>query len=254
MSTRQKLIIYGKNPVKEVLSKSSLKVEELLISEEAKKQRVSGIIKLAKERGIKVSFLPPQALSRISQSSAHQGIAVKIADFEYQEVEEILNNAKKKGEKLLIVILDHIEDPQNLGAIIRTVNVLGADGIIIPKNRAASVTPAVGKASAGATSFVPIARIVNLVTAMKELKKKGVWILGAEQSAPKPVFEEDLNKLDLAVVIGNEGRGLGRLVREECDFLVSIPNLGEVSSLNASVSAGIMIYEIVRQRRSVHDV
>lgn len=243
------MIIYGKNPVKEVLSKSSLKVEEVLISEESKKDKVSEIIRIAKERGIKVSFLPPQALSRISQSSSHQGIAVKIADFEYQEVEEILNNAKKKGEKLLIVILDHIEDPQNLGAIIRTVNVLGADGIIIPKDRAASVTPAVGKASAGATSFVPIARVVNLVTAMKELKKKGVWILGADQSAPKPVFEKDLNKLDLAVVIGNEGRGLGRLVREECDYLVSIPNLGEVSSLNASVSAGIIIYEIVRQRR-----
>ncbi|MBI2487196.1 MAG: 23S rRNA (guanosine(2251)-2'-O)-methyltransferase RlmB [Deltaproteobacteria bacterium] len=243
------MIIYGKNPVKEVLSKSSLKVEEVLISEESKKDKVSEIIRIAKERGIKVSFLPPQALSRISKSSSHQGIAVKIADFEYQEVEEILNNAKKKGEKLLIVILDHIEDPQNLGAIIRTVNVLGADGIIIPKDRAASVTPAVGKASAGAMSFVPIARVVNLVTAMKELKKKGVWILGADQSAPKPVFEKDLNKLDLAVVIGNEGRGLGRLVREECDYLVSIPNLGEVSSLNASVSAGIIIYEIVRQRR-----
>ncbi len=226
-------------------------VEEVLISEESKKERLTEVIKLAKERGIRVSFLPPQALSRISQSSSHQGIAAKITDFEYQEVEGILNNAKKKGKSPLVVILDHIEDPQNLGAIIRTVDVLGVHGVIIPKDRAASVTPAVVKASAGATSFVPIARVVNLVTTIKELKKKGVWILGADQLAPKSVFEENLGKLDLALVVGSEGKGLGRLVREECDFLVSIPNLGEVASLNASVATGIMIYEIVRQRSKV---
>ncbi|MGH7889491.1 MAG: 23S rRNA (guanosine(2251)-2'-O)-methyltransferase RlmB [Thermodesulfobacteriota bacterium] len=248
------MIIYGKNPVKEALFKSSLKVEEVFVSEESKKEKVSEIMKLAKARGIKVSFLPPQALSRISQSSSHQGIAAQVADFKYDEAEEIISIAKKKGESPLIIILDHIEDPQNLGAIIRTVNALGAHGVVIPKDRAASVTPAVVKASAGATSFVSIARVVNLVTAMKELKKKGVWILGGDQSAPRSIFEEDLSKLDLAVAIGSEGKGLGRLLREECDFLVSIPNVGEVSSLNASVAGGIMLYEIVRQRRSVQGI
>jgi 23S rRNA (guanosine2251-2'-O)-methyltransferase len=152
------------------------------------------------------------------------------------------------------LILDHIEDPQNLGAMIRTVNVLGAHGVVIPKDRSASVTPAVIKASAGATSFIPVARVINIVSVMKELKKKGLWIVGADQSAPKAVFEEDLGRLDLALVIGSEGKGLGRMVREECDFLVSIPGVGEVSSLNASVAAGIMIYEVMRQRRSVQNI
>jgi 23S rRNA (guanosine2251-2'-O)-methyltransferase len=242
------LIIYGKNPVKEALSQPLSKVEEVLISQEGKKDKTSGIVKLAKERGIKFSFLSHEALSRISGTSNHQGVVARVQEFEYQDVEQVLGRAKIKKEKLLAVILDHIEDPQNLGAIIRTVNVLGAHGVIIPKDRAASVTPAVVRSSAGATNFVPVSRVVNLVIAMKDLKKKNVWIAGADQKASKSVFEEDLGKLDLALVIGSEGKGLTRLVKEECDFLVSIPNRGEVSSLNASVAAGIMIYEIVRQR------
>lgn len=242
------MIIYGRNPVIEALSKPTSGVEEVLISEESEKERLAAVIKLARERGVRVSFLPANALSRITESSSHQGVAAKIADFEYTGIDEILNIAKVRGERLLLVMLDHIEDPQNLGAIIRTTNVLGAHGVVIPKDRASSVTPAVVKASAGATSFVPIARVVNLVSTMKELKENGVWIVGADQSAHKSVFQEDIGKLDLAVVIGSEGKGLGRLVKEKCDFLVSIPNPGEVSSLNASVAAGIMIYEIVRQR------
>lgn len=243
------MIIYGKNPVKEAISQTLSKIEEILISQELEKERISDIIRLAREKNVKVSFLPRDAISRITGTSSHQGIAARISEFEYNNVDNILSNAKKKGERLLIVILDHIEDPQNLGAIIRTVNVLGAHGVIIPKDRAASVTPAVVKASAGAVSFVPIARVVNLVITIRDLKKKGVWIVGADPSATKSVFAEELGALDLALVVGSEGKGLTRLVREECDFLVSIPNLGEVSCLNASVAAGIMIYEIVRQRR-----
>lgn len=243
------MIIYGKNPVKEAISQTLSKIEEILISQELEKERISDIIRLAREKNVKVSFLPRDAISRITGTSSHQGIAARISEFEYNNVDNILTNAKKKGERLLIVILDHIEDPQNLGAIIRTVNVLGAHGVIIPKDRAASVTPAVVKASAGAVSFVPIARVVNLVITIRDLKKKGVWIVGADPSATKSVFVEELGALDLALVVGSEGKGLTRLVREECDFLVSIPNLGEVSCLNASVAAGIMIYEIVRQRR-----
>lgn len=243
------MIIYGKNPVKEAISQTLSKIEEILISQELEKERISDIIRLAREKNVKVSFLPRDAISRITGTSSHQGIAARISEFEYNNVDNILSNAKKKGERLLIILLDHIEDPQNLGAIIRTVNVLGAHGVIIPKDRAASVTPAVVKASAGAVSFVPIARVVNLVITIRDLKKKGVWIVGADPSATKSAFEEELGTLDLALVIGSEGKGLTRLVREECDFLVSIPNLGEVSCLNASVAAGIMIYEIVRQRR-----
>jgi 23S rRNA (guanosine2251-2'-O)-methyltransferase len=245
------LIIYGKNPVKEALFQPSYKIEEILVSKEGEKEKISELIKLAREKKIKVSFLPHEALSRISKTSHHQGIVARVSEFEYKDVEEILSYAKEKGEKLLAVILDHIEDPQNLGAIVRTVNVLGAHGVIIPKDRAASVTSAVVKASAGATSFVPIARVVNLVMMIRDLKKKGVWVVGADPSVSRSVFEEELGSLDLALVIGSEGKGLQRLVREECDFLVSIPNLGKVSSLNASVAAGIMIYEIVRQRRVI---
>ena len=244
------MIIYGKNPVKEAISQTLSKIEEILISQELEKERISDIIRLAREKNVKVSFLPRDAISRITGTSSHQGIAARISEFEYSNVDNILSNAKKKGERLLIILLDHIEDPQNLGAIIRTVNVLGAHGVIIPKDRAASVTPAVVKASAGAVSFVPIARVVNLVITIRDLKKKGVWIVGADPSATKSVFAEELGALDLALVVGSEGKGLTRLVREECDFLVSIPNLGEVSSLNASVAAGIMIYEILRQRKT----
>jgi len=235
--------------VKEAIYQPSSKIEEILISEDSEKERISEILKLAAEKRIKVSFLPRDALSRISGTSHHQGIIARISEFKYKEVEQILGYAKEKREKLLFVILDHIEDPQNLGGIIRTVNVLGAHGIVIPKDRAAPVTSSVIKASAGAAGFVRIARVVNLVTTINDLKKRGVWIVGADPSAPKLVFEEEIGGLDLAIVIGGEGKGLRRLVKEECDFLVSIPSVGEVSSLNASVAAGIMIYEIMRQRR-----
>ena len=242
------MIIYGKNPVKEALYQPSSKIEEILISKDGEKERLYEILKLAEEKKIKISFLPREALSRISDTSHHQGIVARVSEFEYKEVDQILSYAKEKRERLFLVILDHIEDPQNLGGIIRTDNILGAHGVVIPKDRAASVTSSVIKASAGAAWFVRIARVVNLVTTIRDLKKRGVWVVGADPSAPKSVFEGDFGRLDLALVIGGEGKGLKRLVREECDFLVSIPGVGEVASLNASVAAGIMIYEIVRQR------
>jgi 23S rRNA (guanosine2251-2'-O)-methyltransferase len=242
------LIIYGRNPVKELLSAPESKIEEILIVKDGKKEGASEIVSLAKDRGIKVLFLPRDAISRISGTVSHQGVAARISDFEYSSLESILGFAEGRGEKLLLVILDHIEDPQNLGAIIRTVNVLGAHGVIIPKDRAASVTPAVVKASAGAVNHVLIARVVNLSSIIEVLKKKGVWIVGADPSAPVPVFGEDLRKLEIALVIGSEGKGLGQKLKEQCDFLVSIPQMGKVTSLNASVSAGILIYEFLRQR------
>ena len=245
------MLIYGKNPVKELLSDTNSKVEEILISQDLRKDKSSDIFALAKKPGIKVTFLPRDAVTRLTNSAAHQGIAARVREYVYVPVERILEKARLGGEKLLLVILDHIEDPQNLGAVIRSVNVLGAHGVVIPKDRAASVTPAVIKASAGAANHVLISRVVNISTVVGDLKGKGVWIVGADASAPKPLYGEDFGKLDLAVVIGNESKGLGHKVKKSCDFLVSIPQSGQVSSLNASVSAGIMIYEIVRQRRIV---
>lgn len=246
------MIVYGRNPVTEALLGKPSSVEEVLISEGVRRERFLDVIRLARENGVKVSFLPQRAISKIAGTSDHQGIVARVLEFEYGTIDGILGLASRRKERPLVVILDHIEDPQNLGAIIRTVNVLGAHGVLIPKDRAAGVTPAVIKASAGAVSFVQIARVVNLVRTIRDLKKRGIWIVGADQGASKSVFEAALGDLDLALVIGSEGRGLGRLVKEECDFLLSIPSVGEVSSLNASVAAGIMIYEIVRQRRSIH--
>ena len=242
------MIIYGRNPVKELLSQPDSGIEEILMLKDGRKEGSSEIFNLAKERGIRVIFLPKEAISRISGTTSHQGVAARIADFEYSSLENILSLAENSGERLLIVILDHIEDPQNLGAIIRTVNVLGAHGVVIPKDRAASVTPAVVKASAGAVNHVLIAKVVNLSSAIGVLKKKGVWIVGADPQAPVPVYEEDLGKVDIGLVIGSEGRGLGQKLKEQCDFLVTIPQAGKVASLNASVSAGILIYEIMKQR------
>jgi 23S rRNA (guanosine2251-2'-O)-methyltransferase len=242
------LIIYGRNPVKELLSDTDSKIDEILISKDGKKEGVSDIFTLAKERGIKVLLLPRDAITRVSGTTTHQGVAARISEFEYSGVGSILELASEKREQLLLVILDHIEDPQNLGAIIRTVNVLGGHGVVIPKDRAAAVTPSVVKASAGAVNHVLISRVVNISAVIEELKKKGVWIVGADPSASKNLYREDLGKLDIALVIGSEGRGLSQKLKEHCDFLVSIPQAGNVASLNASVSAGILIYEIMRQR------
>lgn len=246
------MIIYGKNPVKELLSDPDSRIDEILISKDGRKESASDIFALANERRIKVLFLPRDAITRASGTASHQGVAARISEFEYATVESILELANGKGEKLLLVILDHIEDPQNLGAIVRTVNVLGGHGVVIPKDRAASVTPAVVKASSGAVNHVLIAKVVNLSTVIEALKKKGVWIVGADPSASRHIYAEDFGNLDIALVIGSEGRGLGQKVKEQCDFLVSIPQAGNVASLNASVSAGILIYEIIRQRQNLN--
>lgn len=242
------MIIYGKNPVNEILSDPHSGIDEIILNKDAKSDNTSKIVKLAKKRGVKVSFLPREALTRLAGTSSHQGVLAKIADFKYSDISDIIQLARSKGESLLIVILDHIEDPQNLGAIVRTADFLGAHGVVIPKDRAAAVTPAVIKASSGAVNNLLIARVVNLARVIKDLKKDGVWIVGADADSRQTVYEQDLKNLDLALVVGSEGRGLSKSVMESCDFLVSIPKSGKVSSLNASVAAGIILYDIVRQR------
>lgn len=242
------MIIYGKNPVSEALSNPRSGVDEVIVNKDVKSANTTEIVKLAKERGVKVSFLPREALNRLSGNSSHQGVLAKIRDFKYTDISHITEAARERRENLLIVILDHIEDPQNLGAIVRTVDFLGAHGIVIPKDRAAAVTPAVIKASSGAVNHVPVARVVNIAREIKDLKKDGVWIAGADADSKKTIYEQDFKNLDIALVIGSEGRGLSKSVKDSCDFLVSIPKIGKVSSLNASVAAGMMLYEIVRQR------
>jgi 23S rRNA (guanosine2251-2'-O)-methyltransferase len=244
------LIIYGKNPIIELLSNPSSEIEELYISRNDKRNEASEILKTAKSRGIKTSSLTKESLSELCDTHSHQGIAARIKDYEYHNLADIVSRTKEKGDKLLLIILDHLEDPQNLGAIIRTADVLGAHGVVIPKDRAASVTPAVVKASSGAVSYMPVSRVVNLANVIRDLKKGGVWIVGADSSSSTSVHQEDFKNLDIALVIGNEGKGLSQKIKSECDFLVSIPQSGKVSSLNASVAAGVMIYEIIRQRTS----
>ena len=243
------MIIYGKNPVKEYLLYSPGKIEEVYIYNNLKKETKNDIIQKCKNHRVKYILLTSASISKIAGTSSHQGVAAKVSDYKYRTLDELLINREKEERKGLILILDHIEDPQNLGAIIRSVNVLGADGIIIPKDRSTSVTPAVIKASAGAADLVPIVRVVNIVNQIKKLKKMGFWIVGADQNAKKSIFDEDdLGRLDLAIILGSEGKGISRLVKEHCDFLFRIPQAGEISSLNASVTAGIMIYEIMKQR------
>ncbi|MCK5710252.1 MAG: 23S rRNA (guanosine(2251)-2'-O)-methyltransferase RlmB [Deltaproteobacteria bacterium] len=244
------MIIYGKNPVSELLLNPSSEIEEIFFYGDRSQTSTSEVLKTAKSKGVRISNVSKEDLSKLCQSTSHQGIAARIKDFKYHELTDTISEAKEKGEKLLLLILDHLEDPQNLGAIIRTVDVLGAHGVVVPKDRAAPVTPAVVKASAGAVNHVPISRVVNLSVVIRDLKKQGVWIVGADSSSSKSVHEEDFKNLDIALVIGNEGKGLGHKIKSECDFLVSIPQKGKVSSLNASVAAGIMIYEIKRQRMS----
>lgn len=244
------MIIYGKNPIIELLSNPSSEIEELYISRNDKSSEASEILKTAKSRGIRTSSLTKENLSELCDTHSHQGIAARIKDYEYHNLADIVSRTKEKGEELLLIILDHLEDPQNLGAIIRTADVLGAHGVVIPKDRAASVTPSVVKASSGAVSYMPVSRVVNLAKVIRDLKKEGVWIVGADSSSSTTVQQEDFKNLDIALVIGNEGKGLAQNIKSECDFLVSIPQSGKVSSLNASVAAGILVYEIIRQRNS----
>lgn len=227
-------------------------MQELLVSSETKPADIGDLLRLAKERGIKIKYLSRESLSKTAGTGSHQGVAARLSDYDYADISEIFKRPEESGENLLVVILDHLEDPQNFGAIIRSVHALGAHGIIIPKDRSVSVTPAVIKTSAGTAGAVPISMVTNIARVINELKSSGIWIVGTDPAAETTVSDQDFAGLDIALVIGSEGKGLKRLVKEECDFLVSIPTIG-ASSLNASVAAGIVIYELQRQRRRTKD-
>ncbi len=236
------MIITGKNAVLEAL-KSDMTVDTVYVSPG---KDLGALIKLAKEKGAVIKDVDAAKLAQIAGGKHAQGVAAQISSTAYCTVEDILEISKKKGTSPFIIICDEIEDPHNLGAIIRTAESAGADGIIIPKRRSASLNLTVHKTSAGAASHLPVARVANLPSAIENLKKNGVWVYGADMDGSL-CYDTDL-KGAVALVIGSEGFGMGRLVKEKCDGIVSIPMNGKINSLNASVAAGVLIYETVRQR------
>lgn len=238
--------IEGRNPVLELLE-SGKDINKIFISRGEKQGSINKIIAKAKENKVIIVEVDRNKINEMSQTGNHQGVIAIVPPFEYCEVEDILKEARERNEDPFIVILDGIEDPHNLGAIIRTAETAGAHGIIIPKRRAASVNSTVNKVSAGAVEHMKIARVNNINDTIKYLKDNGIWIIGTDMEATKYYYEEDFN-LPAGIVIGSEGFGMSRLVKENCDLLVKIPMKGKITSLNASVSAGIAMYEIVRQR------
>ena len=238
--------IEGRNPVLELLE-SGKDINKIFISRGEKQGSINKIIAKAKENKVIIVEVDRNKINEMSQTGNHQGVIAIVPPFEYCEVEDILKEARERNEDPFIVILDGIEDPHNLGAIIRTAETAGAHGIIIPKRRAASVNSTVNKVSAGAVEHMKIARVNNINDTIKYLKDNGIWIIGTDMEATKYYYEEDFN-LPVGIVIGSEGFGMSRLVKENCDLLVKIPMKGKITSLNASVSAGIAMYEIVRQR------
>lgn len=239
-------ILEGRNPVMEAL-RSGRDINKLLILRGNREGSVNKIIAMAKERGIVIQETDRQGLDNISLTGAHQGVIAYVASAKYAEVEDILDRAASRGEPPFVIILDGITDGHNLGAIIRTADCVGAHGVIIPKRRSAGLNPVVAKASAGAVEYVPVARVTNISRTIELLKSYGLWVVGTDATGNTTIFEKDLTG-PIALVIGSEGEGIGRLVAGKCDFIVRIPMAGSVASLNASVAAAVAMYEIYRQR------
>lgn len=238
-------MIEGRNAVLEAF-RSGKTVDKLYVQDGCKDGPVQTILREARKQDTIVQFVGKERLSQLSETGKHQGVIASVASYAYSTVEEMLALAKGRGEDPFLILLDNIEDPHNLGAIIRTANLAGAHGVIIPKRRAAGLTAVVAKTSAGALHYTPVAKVTNLVKTMEELKEQGLWFVCADMDGERMY---DLNlKGPIGLVIGSEGEGVGRLVKETCDFVASIPMKGQISSLNASVAAGVLAYEIVRQR------
>lgn len=237
--------IEGRNAVLEAF-RSGKTIDKLYILDGCQDGPVRTIAREAKKHDTIINYVKKERLDQLSETGKHQGVIAVAASYEYVEVEDILENARKKGEPPFILLLDNIEDPHNLGAVIRTANLAGAHGVIIPKRRAAGLTATVARTSAGALNYTPVAKVTNLKTAIEELKKEGMWFVCADMGGTA-YYDLDL-KGPIGLVIGNEGEGVSRLVKENCDFVASIPMKGDIDSLNASVAAGILAFEISRQR------
>jgi 23S rRNA (guanosine2251-2'-O)-methyltransferase len=239
-------IVYGRNAVWELLQ-SGKPINKVLFQSEGTGGRFQDMVSHARERRIPFQFVDKTALDRVTEKAKHQGVLAYVSPREYAEVDDILALAREKGEDPFILVLDEVEDPHNLGALIRTADASGVHGVIIPKRRSVSLTSTVAKTSAGAVEHVLVARVGNLVQTLEELKKAGCWVSGAEAGGAD-VYSSDLTG-SRVVVIGSEGKGLSRLVKETCDEIVSLPMKGKVNSLNASVAGSILLYEVLRQRR-----
>lgn len=238
-------IIVGRNCVKEALN-SGRAVESLLVARGSKGGATGVLVTMAKDRGIPVKEVDSKKLDYMCGGAVHQGVAAMASIKEYATLDDIFADARQKGEQPFIIVLDEIEDPHNLGAIIRTAECTGAHGIIIPKRRSAGLGYTVGKSSAGAVEYVNVVRVTNIPNVIDELKERGVWVFGADMEGSDPA-KTDL-KGAVALVIGNEGKGIGRLVRSKCDGILSLPMKGRINSLNASVAAGVLMYDVLRQR------
>lgn len=238
-------MIEGRNAVLEAF-RSGKCVDKLFILDGCQDGPVRTIAREARKHDTIVKFVPKERLDSMSETGAHQGVIAQVAAYDYSTVEDILKKAEDKGEPPFIILLDNIEDPHNLGAIIRTANLAGAHGVIIPKRRAVGLTATVAKTSAGALNYTPVAKVTNLKKTMEELKKEGLWFVCADMGG-EAMYDLNLTG-PIGLVIGNEGEGVSRLVKETCDFVASIPMKGDIDSLNASVATGVLAYEIVRQR------
>jgi 23S rRNA (guanosine2251-2'-O)-methyltransferase len=238
--------IYGINPVSEALKARGRAFEWVGVARERHDLRLQRIIEDCRKIGVPVRFVQRSELDRIAGSAGHQGVVAVTAGKQYADLDDLLT--AKRGQHSLIVVLDGVEDPHNLGAILRTADAAGADGVVIPERRATGVTGSVAKASAGASEHLPVARVTNISRTVEELKDHNIWVVGLDERGAQTYDAVDY-KMDCAVVLGAEGKGVHDLVRKKCDFLVSIPMLGQVPSLNVSVAAGVVLYEIVRQRR-----
>ena len=237
--------IEGRNAVLEAL-RAGKPIDKLYVLDGCPDGPVRTIIREAKKGDTIINYVKKERLDQLSETGHHQGVIAMAASYEYATVEDILEKAREKGEAPFIFVLDNIEDPHNLGAMIRTANLAGAHGVIIPKRRAVGLTPTVARTSAGAINYTPVAKVTNLKQTMEQLKKEGMWCVCADMDGT-PYYQMDL-KGPMGLVIGNEGEGVSRLIKETCDFVASIPMKGDIDSLNASVAAGVLAFEIARQR------
>lgn len=237
--------IMGKSPVLEAL-KSERDINKILIAEGAQRGQMQPIINLAKELNVLVQFVPKKKLDDMAEGN-HQGVVAQVAAYQYAELDDLFALAEKRQEQPFFLLLDEIEDPHNLGSIMRTADATGAHGIIIPKRRAVGLTATVAKTSTGAIEHIPVVRVTNMARTIEELKERGVWIAGTDASGKQDYRQLD-GTMPLGLVIGSEGKGMGRLIREKCDFLIQLPMIGHVTSLNASVAAAILMYEVYRKR------
>lgn len=241
----EEFTLEGRNAVIEAY-RAGKTIDKLFVLEDCKEGSMNTVLREAKKHDTVINYVKKERLDQMSETGKYQGVIGYLAAYEYATVDEILDKAREKGESPFVILLDDIEDPHNLGAIIRTANLAGAHGVIIPKHRASGLTATVAKTSAGALNYTPVAKVTNISKTIEELKKEGMWFVCADMGGTT-MYDLDL-KGSIGLVIGNEGKGVSRLVKEKCDFVASIPMFGDIDSLNASVATGVLAYEIVRQR------